>query len=219
MDISLDALERMAGELGATVMVLREIVVPRGVIGGNGRGVVGEESGEGKMGLSPGTPQSGSGSSDEVEEAFSLDMDGDGDGEESSSSGLPSPQTRHRNTKHLNSRRIKLAQKAEHKRMRREVKRSVNAAYMGTSPTNSLLGSVPSVLDASRTVIPPALGLPEVIVEAPDDLIVVPFDPTPPAPAPTAVDADDVIIVEALVLRKLALEEAFLDFGGFSVLG
>ncbi|KAG8756572.1 hypothetical protein FRC12_010519 [Ceratobasidium sp. 428] len=215
MDISLDALERMAGELGATVMVLREIVVPRGVIGGSGKGV----DGEGKMGLSPGTPQSGSGSSDEVEEAFSLDMDGDGDGEESSSSGSPSPRARPRNAKHSNSRRIKLAQKAEHKRMRREVKRSVNAAYMGTSPTNSLLGSVPSVLDASRTVIPPALGLPEVIVEAPDDPIVVPFDPTPLVPATTAADTDEVIIVEALVLRKLALEEAFLDFGGFSVLG
>ncbi|KAG9093865.1 hypothetical protein FRC06_011335 [Ceratobasidium sp. 370] len=217
MESSLDALERMAGELGATVMVLREIVVPKGVIGSRGGESGDEEERAGR--LAPpallGTPQStGSGSSDDLE-AFSLELDGE-DSPRSTPSSLWGAQTRPTKNKPSNSRRIKLAQKAEHKRIRREVKRSVNAAFTGTSPTNSLLGSIPGVLDPSKTAVPPALGVPEVVVEAPilaEDTVVIPFDPV------AVPDPDEVIIVEALVVRKLALEEAFLDFGGFSVLG
>ncbi|KAG8737941.1 hypothetical protein FRC10_007521 [Ceratobasidium sp. 414] len=223
MEGSLDALERMAGELGATVVVLREIVVPKRAMGNGGGGSASGDDEEERGKLAPpaflGTPQStstsGSASSDDLE-AFSLELDSGG----SPRSTLSSPwgaQTRPTKNKPSNSRRIKLAQKAEHKRIRREVKRNVNAAYTGTSPTNSLLGSIPSALDPSRTAVPPALGVPEVVVEAPilaEDTVVVSFDPSPAIVA--VADPDEVIIVEALVVRKLALEEAFLDFGGFS---
>lgn len=204
MEKSLDALERMAGELGATVVVAREIVVPKGVL----------ESGDTKM---TDTPKSGSSGSTDDLEPFSLELESPGSTPPSSNGhsqlGLKP---------NKNNRRIKLAQKAEHKRIRREVKRSVNAAYAVTA--SPLL----------TCAVPPALGVPEVVVAAPEVAVAQVAVPAPEivvdasvdvvipvdsAPSPTVPDPDEVIIIEALVVRKLALEEAFLDFGGFSVLG
>lgn len=246
MDGSLDALERMAGELGATVVILKEIVVPKAALVG-GADWTGDEGGtsiRGKGGLRndylapPGaTPplwsssNSGSGSSDDLD-AFSLDLDND-DGNNptiplpwSAKPYLaPSTNSAGKPQKPLTGRGAKLAQKAEHKRIRRAVKRGVNASYTanrGSSPTtplDALSGTDPPIpnADAFRgDTVPPAFGVPEVVVAAPEaDPVIVPFEPQNKSPS----NPDDVIIVEALVVRKLALEEAFLDFGGFSVLG
>lgn len=244
MDGSLDALERMAGELGATVVILKEIVVPKAALAGS-TDWIGDEGGTAIRGkgdlrndhLAPpgATPTSwssstsGSGSSDDLD-AFPLELDN----EEGSNQTLPLPwsaktysapsNSTGKPQKPLTGRGAKFAQKAEHKKIRRAVKRGVNASYtanLGSSPTTPLdafLGSdapVPTT-NSLQDTIPPALGVPQVTVAAPEaDPVIVPFEPQNKAtPNP-----DEVIIVEALVVRKLALEEAFLDFGGFSVLG
>ncbi|KAF8603024.1 hypothetical protein BDV93DRAFT_607090 [Ceratobasidium sp. AG-I] len=260
MDGSLDALERMAGELGATVMILKEIIVPKAALLGGADEIADDGTPiRGKCDLrndhlAPpgGTPTSwssstsGSGSSDDLD-AFSLELDHE-DGDKptlplpwSAKTYPPSTTRADKPQKPLTGRGAKLAHKAEHKKIRRAVKRGVNASYatnLGTSPTASLdmlLGPDVSTVIHANTIrgassgtiintVPPALGVPQVIVDAPEalsldsqtaDPLIVPFEPQnkfPPNP-------DEVIIVEALVVRKLALEEAFLDFGGFSVLG
>ncbi|KAF8751086.1 GTPase [Rhizoctonia solani] len=163
MEGSLDTLEKMAGELGATVVILREIAVPHGV-GPH----VGSEEADARLLATPDIARStyasiSAGSGDDELEAFSLELDT----EDSKPVG----------------------KKAEHKKMRRAVKRSVNAAFA----TQSRLP--PVVVDASLA----------------DLDVAVPFEPTQQVPK-LACDPDEVIIVEALVVRKLALEEAFLDF-------
>ncbi|CAE6478289.1 unnamed protein product [Rhizoctonia solani] len=196
MERSLDSLEKMAGELGATVVILREIAVPRGVVANS-------LTDQGDMGLDLSRSTLGScltGSGDELE-AFSLELDVD-DGSWQTRSIKP-------NGSNKSGRR---GQKAEHKKVRRAVKRSVNAAFTRISP---------GALDIPQVVIsnavPSPLGIPEAIVESSlaDLDVTVPFESTQKSSS----DPEEVIIVEALVVRKLALEEAFLDFGGFSVLG
>lgn len=239
MEGSLDALERMAGELGATVMILREIVVPSvAAARGEDRGRNADLDADPNLlptpAFSRSTSTSASGSGDDELEAFPLELDGE--------DGKPTTWTAHAhlpNAIHTpnwpnksNRRGSKPPQKAEHKKVRRAVKKSVNAAFatgMGTSP-NSRLDRMPGNLDAGvvTSAVPSALGVPDVVVEAPLpevveiplvdlDTVTVPFDPASKSPIPP--NPDEVIIVEALVVRKLALEEAFLDFGGFSVLG
>ncbi|CAE6493677.1 unnamed protein product [Rhizoctonia solani] len=214
MEGSLDALEKMAGELGATVVILREIAVPRGVVGNN----LAEEGDAGLLvtpDFSRSTSSSGSaGSGDEIE-AFTLELDAE-DSKPTSTSWHAQAQTQlpKPNWPNKGGRR---GQKAEHRKVRRAVKRSVNAAFT----TNARMS--PSGLDIPEVVVsnvPPVFGIPEVVVDSSlaDFDVVVPFEPTQRSPKSTS-DPDEVIIVEALVVRKLALEEAFLDFGGFSVLG
>jgi hypothetical protein len=212
MEKSMDALERMAGELGATVIVAREIVVPRGVL-------------EGTESRATDTPKSGS-SADDLE-TFLLELESPGSTPPSSHSSSQinlksSSQTHLKPTK--NNRRAKIAQKAEHKRIRKEVKRSVNAAYanpLGTSPSEVEVPSrAPLGLGIPEIIFP--IPVPEVVIDSTKVVDVVGPEavvPVDSAPVSTTLDPDEVIIVEALVVRKLALEEAFLDFGGFSVLG
>lgn len=254
MDGSLDALERMAGELGATVMILKEIVVPKAALPG-GIDTISDEGGiptreksdlrSDHLAPPGGTPTSwsssasGSGSSEDLD-AFPLELDSE-DGDKKAVPPLPWTANAYptcpavqadKARKPLTGRGSKLAQKAEHKKIRRAVKRGVNASYtanLGNSPTgplDMLFGSDVLISSGtiSNTVLPPALGVPQVVVDAPEalsldphttDPLIVPFEPHNKAPP----NPDEVIIVEALVVRKLALEEAFLDFGGFSVLG
>ncbi|CAE6455464.1 unnamed protein product [Rhizoctonia solani] len=218
MERSLDALEKMAGELGATVVILREIAVPRGVVANT----LTEEGDAGLLGTPPdfsrSTSASGStGSGDELE-AFSMELDAEDTKSRSRSTSwhaqaqthLPNP-----NWPHKTGRR---GQKAEHKKVRRAVKRSVNAAFVTNTRISPTALDVPQVVVS--TIVPPALGLPEAVIDSSlaDIDAVVPFESSR-QPAKSTPDLDEIIIVEALVVRKLALEEAFLDFGGFSVLG
>ncbi|CAE6446123.1 unnamed protein product [Rhizoctonia solani] len=216
MEGSLDALEKMAGELGATVVILREIAVPRGVVANPG-----SEEGDVRLSATPDISRSTSasasaGSGEDDFEAFSLELDVE-DNKPMSTSWRAQVQTQipKPNWANKGNRR---GQKAEHKKMRRAVKRSVNAAFTTQSRISPSSLDVPEVFSSS--IVPPALGIPEVIVDAPlaDLDVAVPFEPTQQS-SKVASDPDEVIIVEALVVRKLALEEAFLDFGGFSVLG
>ncbi|KAJ1305522.1 hypothetical protein OPQ81_000529 [Rhizoctonia solani] len=211
MEGSLDTLEKMAGELGATVVILREIAVPRGVVANTGF----DEGDAGLLGtpdISRSTSTSGSAGSGDELEAFSLELDTE---ESKPTSWHAQPQLPKPNWPNKGGRR---GQKAEHKKIRRAVKRSVNAAFTKNTRVS------PSSLDVSEalllSVVPPALGVPEVVVDSSlaDFDVTVPFEPTQ-GPTKSTSDPSEVIIVEALVVRKLALEEAFLDFGGFSVLG
>ncbi|KAL5633786.1 hypothetical protein ACGC1H_005845 [Rhizoctonia solani] len=186
MERSLDSLEKMAGELGATVVILREIAVPRGVVANSPLTDPGPD-------YSRSTSTSGSNGSGDELEAFSLELDG----EDAKSTWHPTRLLR----PHKSGRR----EKAEHKKVRRAVKRTVNAAFATTRVSPGL--DVPQVVVSS--VVPPVEVIPPLDVA-------VPFESTQPVKSS---DPEEVIIVEALVVRKLALEEAFLDFGGFSVLG
>ncbi|CAE6451249.1 unnamed protein product [Rhizoctonia solani] len=216
MEASLDTLEKMAGELGATVVILREIAVPRGVVANSG-----SEEGDVRLFATPDISRSTSasvsaGSGDDELEAFSLDLDAE-DSKPMTTSWHARVQTRlpKPNWPNKGGRR---GQKAEHKKMRRAVKRTVNAAFTTQSRISPSDLDVPEAVVS--TVVPPTFGIPEVVVAASlaDLDVAAPFEPTPQS-AQTVSDPDEVIIVEALVVRKLALEEAFLDFGGFSVLG
>ncbi|CUA78304.1 hypothetical protein RSOLAG22IIIB_06986 [Rhizoctonia solani] len=211
MERSLDALERMAGELGATVVILREIAVPRGVVANT----LTEEGDGGLLGTPPDFSRSTTGSGDEFE-AFSLELDGE-DTKSRSTSWHAQAQTHlpNSNWPHKTGRR---GQKAEHKKVRRAVKRSVNAAFATNTRISPGALDVPQVVVSS--VVPPALDLPEAVIDSSlaDIDAVAPFEASQRS-AKSTPDLDEIIIVEALVVRKLALEEAFLDFGGFSVLG
>ncbi|KAH7323333.1 hypothetical protein B0J17DRAFT_633235 [Rhizoctonia solani] len=214
MEGSLDALERMAGELGATVVILREITVPHGVVGN------GTEEGETGLLATPdisrSTSASGSSGSGDELEAFSLELDTE-DSKSSSTSWHAQAQTQLSKPKWPNK-GGRRGQKAEHKKIRRAVKRSVNAAFVTNARLSPGAIDVPEVVVSN--VVPLALGVPEVVVDSSlaDPDVTVPFESMQRSPI-SASDPDEVIIVEALVVRKLALEEAFLDFGGFSVLG
>ncbi|CAE6467604.1 unnamed protein product [Rhizoctonia solani] len=215
MEGSLDALERMAGELGATVVILREISVPHGVVGNAG-------AEEGETGLlatpdiSRSTSASGSSGSGDELEAFSLELDTE-DSKSSPTSWYAQAHTPLSKPKWPNK-GGRRGQKAEHKKIRRAVKRSVNAAFVTNARMSPAALDVPEVVVSN--IVPPAIGVPEVVVDSSlaDLDVTVPFESTQRSPN-SASDPDEVIIVEALVVRKLALEEAFLDFGGFSVLG
>jgi hypothetical protein len=263
MEGSLDALEKMAGELGATVMILREIVVPHGVVANTGGEAI-DEGGTTRRGLVSGASPtlldaphtsrstsasgsgSGSGSGDELE-TFPLELDGV-DGKPTGPTSWTAQAQLSKTMQGANwpskSRRrgTKFAQKAEHKKIRRAVKRGVNAAFAvnaGTSLTprlgrDALVESgafdTPAIVVSNNvpSLIPPVFGIPEVVASRvpetslPDleatDTVAVPFELAEQFSTKSVPDPDEVIIVEALVLRKLALEEAFLDFGGFSVL-
>ncbi|CAE7181915.1 unnamed protein product [Rhizoctonia solani] len=213
MEGSLDALEKMAGELGATVIILREIAIPRGVV----TNTVTEE-GEGLLStpeFSRSTSTSGSAGSGDELEAFSLELDTE-DSKPVSTSWRAQAQTHLPKPNWPNKGRR--GQKAEHRKVRRAVKRSVNAAFATNTKISPGVIDVPEVVVSN--VVPPALGVPEVVVDSSlaDLEVTVPFEVTQRS-AKSTPDLDEVIIVEALVVRKLALEEAFLDFGGFSVLG
>ncbi|KAB5588973.1 GTP-binding protein 2 [Ceratobasidium theobromae] len=231
MEGSLDTLEKMAGELGATVMILREIVVPQVVVANTGAdGVVIDQDrtiDTPDLSRSTSASASGAGSTEELG-AFTLDLDGD-----TTSSTLWTAQAQLSKPAHTTKwpnkaqrRGSKPCHKTEHKKMRREVKRSVNASFAvnaGASPTPhfSHTFDIPEIVPG---IVPLAIGVPKVVIDPvsepspADDAITTPYEPEQKV-SPKIPPQDEVVIIEALVVRKLALEEAFLDFGGFSVLG
>ncbi|KDN39733.1 hypothetical protein RSAG8_08651, partial [Rhizoctonia solani AG-8 WAC10335] len=143
MERSLDTLEKMAGELGATVVILREIAVPRGVVAN----AVTEEGNAGLFGtpeISRSTSASGSAGSGDELEAFSLELDAE-DGKTTSTSWHAQAQTPLPIPSWPNKvgRR---GQKAEHRRVRRAVKRSVNAAFTTNTRTSTGVPVVPEMV-------------------------------------------------------------------------
>jgi len=110
------------------------------------------------------------------------------------------------------------AAKAAEKRMKRDARRDqrrralmapdlgLGIAEADASRTATELRELHVGLDAALSVVQPQSIIPRLADMRLDDQNTVVAD----APEPR-------LIVEALVVRKLALEEAFLDFGGFAL--
>lgn len=256
LESTLETLECMAGEIGASVIVVKEIEVPKGmhVLGGDKAalfaGEIAKRLHQGSGGVPSESESTTTSTDDEDNTLFSMDPETDLDPVsidlEISTVYKPRP-IRFRSSRNspqsfkhkLNPKKKHHWNKDEEQRPQGQTKQQAKAMYRqqvrdqrreekmqelvlaanGTDSVSGLVGGLESLhLHLDIASVPVPVALPDSTSSYSSDIPSIAITSGFNVNKQRLVDDEPRLIVEALVVRKLSLEEAFLDFGGFSLI-